>query len=445
MRPGPDLIRRYSGRGPRYTSYPPVPAWAGDVDTDVFLSTLAEVGQRAEPMALYTHLPFCAERCWYCACNVVIQHDSAPVDRYLDHLAEEVATRAPLLTGRTVNAIHVGGGTPNFLTRAQMSRLVSLLRSSFTFGDTTDMDIEVDPRQALPGDVAAICELGFNRVSFGVQDLNPDVGEAIGRVMELNRVADLAQEARQAGVHGINIDLMYGLPRQTDETFRRTLSDVIETIRPDRLAIYGYAHVPWMRPKQKKLEEAGLPDTDARIRLFQTALGLLAEAGFAPVGLDHFAKPTDALFSAREQGTLDRGFQGYTTVSAPDLLGLGASAISFFRTPEVPVYAQNATAIKAYERSPGNAIVRGHRLTPDDVLRGRLIRDVLCGMRVRHDVRTDFPDAWGGLTRFEDDGLVVREEDGTLSVTELGRYFLRPIAMLLDAGTQDKARYSAVA
>ena len=436
--PTGELIARYGGRGPRYTSYPPVPVWTEAVGPSDYEAALQEASHAThDGLAVYVHLPFCRERCWYCGCNVAISRDTVVADAYLDVLADEAALVGRLLAGRRpVTAIHLGGGTPNFLTTGQLERLMQSLRGAFSVADDAALDVEIDPRAATPERVVHLAGLGFTRMSFGVQDLDPDVGVAIGRRMDRAELGALIAAARGAGVHGINFDLMYGLPRQTPASLARTLEQVA-TLRPDRLALYGYAHVPWIRPQQKRLEKSGLPSPSDRVGLFVAALGQLDAAGYEAIGLDHFALPGDPLLRARDDGTLDRGFQGYTTVSDVDLIGLGASSIGFLRSPRRPLYIQNPTPVKAYERARGHlSTVRGWHLTDDDVVRARTIRKLLCLMEVRStegfDLWGRFPGAWDALAPFEADGLVVRTP-GALRVTELGRHFLRPIAMHFDA------------
>ena len=439
--PSNDLIARYGGPAPRYTSYPPAPVWSEAVGPDAYLSALAAISASgiSAPFSLYVHIPFCRKRCWYCGCNVAISPDRTAADGYLDAIDAE-ANALPRID-RPLASLHLGGGTPNDLRREQMTRLLEILKARFQFGPDTAMDIEVDPRVTTPDDVTWLVRQGFRRLSFGVQDLDPSVGEAVGRVMDAGHVTELLAAARAAGVRGINVDLMYGLPRQTPESLGNTLDAVIR-MGPDRLALYGYAHVPQMRPQQRRLERAGLPSPQERVALFARATEVLTEAGYRHIGLDHFAKPDDSLVRAFEAGTLQRSFQGYTTRETGDLVGLGASAIGFLRSAERPLLVQNVVAVKPYERIGGVATCRGHALDKDDLRRGGIIRDILCAGGVSDpDLWTRYPEAWNALTDAEADGLVERSDQG-LRITELGQFFLRPIAAAFDAYMETSRRYS---
>ena len=447
--PSRDLIVRYGGRGPRYTSYPPVPVWTDDVGPTEYRTALELASGVAQPLSLYVHIPFCRHRCWYCGCNVTIQTESEAADDYIERLSLEAAAVGPLLGDRAVASVHFGGGTPNSLTQEQMDRLLGILKRRFNLSRETHLDIEVDPRVATPEQVAWLGSLGFRRMSFGVQDTDPAVGEAVGRSMDVEHLTAIVAAARGAGVKGINLDLIYGLPKQTQATMETTLKEIVG-LNPDRIALYGYAHVPWIRPQQRRLERSGLPGADDRITLFGTALESLGSAGYEAVGLDHFALPGDPLLEARADGTLDRSFQGYTVGRAPDLVGLGASSIGLLRSADHGIYIQNITNTKPYQRSTGLATAKGYQLNADDVRRGQIIRDVLCRLEVQGEGLWDtYPEVYEALASYEADGLVERKPDH-LQVTELGRFFLRPIAMHFDAYLGKSApekpapRYSAV-
>jgi len=450
-RPSEDLIARYGGRGPRYTSYPPVPVWTDAVGPDDYRQALAEARSSTAEAAIYVHLPFCAERCWYCGCNVSIQRRPAVIDTYVDQLAVEVATVSGLFgSERTIRSLHVGGGTPNHLSPEQLGRMLGTLRGACNFAPDAEFSVELAPRPAKRADVEAIVKLGFTRLSFGVQDIDPGVGKAIGRTMDGGHVASLIRAARHAGATNINIDLMYGLPLQTPASMAWMSDCVVNSMRPDRIALYGYAHVPWLRPQQRRLERNPLPGAQDRVALFATAADALLQAGYKSIGLDHFALPSDPMIAARRAGTLSRTFMGYTTTHEPDLIGLGTSAIGKIGTAAAPLFVQNAPVVKAYQRATdGIATVRGHRMSGEDRVRGGVIHDILCRLEVRSTAEMDlwaaFPDALAALRPYEDDGLIVLRRDG-LDVTELGRYFLRPIAMQFDGWrTPDTSttRYSA--
>jgi oxygen-independent coproporphyrinogen-3 oxidase len=430
--PTPELLSRYDGRWPRYTSYPPVPAWLGDVTPADTERALAAGSDSPDRFALYVHLPFCQERCWYCGCNVVVQPDQNAATPYLDRLEVEMADVGKFLTKRKVGSIHLGGGTPNYLKAGDLERLFGALRANFNVDDQTSIDAELDPRVATPESVAHFASLGVGRMSFGVQDLDPAVGTAIGRRMDESHVRDIVDAARGAGVQSVNVDLMYGLPLQTPESIERTMTQLMN-ILPDRLAIYGYAHVPWMRPQQRRLEASGLLGAMERVTLFAHASRFLRQAGYLPFGLDHFARPTDELAKASRAGTLRRSFQGYTTVAFADLIGLGASAIGRIEGGGHPIYVQNVSAEKAYRRAEGLPTERGHRMSPEDVVRGRLVERVMCQLAVRQPgLWSEYPAAHETLKPLAADGLVILHDDG-FEVTEPGRFFLRQVASIFDS------------
>ncbi|MBT9560316.1 MAG: oxygen-independent coproporphyrinogen III oxidase [Myxococcales bacterium] len=441
--PDADLLARYDGRAPRFTSYPPIPTWSDTVGPDDYAAALLAVQGDPEPVSLYVHLPFCAERCWYCGCNVVIQKNPYAADPYLEALAVEVARVSERIGRRKVGTLHLGGGTPNFLSGDQLHWLFRVLRESSFDLSGAAIDVEIDPRAANEVTIDTFAELGATRFSFGVQDLDPDVGAAIGRVMDEAHVGRLISRARAAGIRGVNIDLMFGLPKQTTVSLERTVTSLLRH-RPDRLAIYGYAHVPWMRPQQRRLEPSGLPGAFERVALFGAAARVLTGAGYLPIGLDHFAVPSDELARAASAGTLRRTFQGYTTVSHRDQIGLGVSAIGRVGGPS-PLWVQNTAVEKEYRRQAGLVTLRGLQATDDDVLRGRVIESIMCQLAVRPQnvahlldgagFWARFPDARAALEPMARDGLLLFEADG-LEVTELGRFFLRQIAATFDARSQ---------
>lgn len=437
-RPNQELLSRYERPTPRYTSYPPVPCWHAH-GPDELAGALSRMSRAATPWQLYVHVPFCERRCWYCGCNVVIAPSRAAADPTVDAIVSEAGLAGPYFAGRPLGALHFGGGTPNFLSETQLQRLFGGLRGAFRFDAHTVVDMELDPRTLEAGALAMLAGLGVGRVSFGVQDLDPDVGAAIGRPMDAERVARCIRDARAAGISGVNLDLMYGLPRQTPESLTRTLRRLIVE-RPERFAIYGYAHVPAMRPQQRRLEPAGIPDADARLTLFSRAREVLVEAGYVPVGLDHFVVPSDPMARAAATGTLRRTFQGYTTHDYADQLGLGPSAISRITCADdhSVVFSQNAPADKVYRRALAEgrfAAERGLTVGGADLWRARLIEELMCHLRLR------VPHGWAGLerersalARFASDDLVLIEQDG-LTVTERGRYFLRQVARVFDTAT----------
>lgn len=431
------LIAKYDRRVPRYTSYPPITAWRDTIGAADYGEALETAGRsRTESLSLYLHLPFCPRRCLYCGCNVEITRRPDRVDAYLDRLARELdLVVAALGRGCRVVQLHLGGGTPNQLTGIQLERLRRLLDERFDLASNADTSIEADPRLASPEQFRAIRTLGFQRISFGVQDLDPEVQQAIGRVQPAERVGELVLAAREAGFTGINLDLIYGLPRQTLETFQRTL-DVVADLAPDRIACFGYAHVPAMRPHQRALERYPLPSAEERFALNALAAEQLTAAGYRWIGLDHFALPADSLAVAAARGRLHRNFNGYTTMPASHLLGFGMSAIG-----EVGgLMVQNdgdlagwAAAIEAGRL----ATIRGHRPTADDRRRRAAILQLMCHLEIPVEMARGLERELAALEASAADGLVERRGD-RVAVTTLGRYFLRTLCTAFDASLPEQ-------
>ncbi len=426
----PDLLAKYDAPGPRYTSYPPVPDWTGGVDETVYHTALASLGNG--DLALYVHLPFCASRCLYCGCTATVTTRAQVVDQYLSRLEQELRMvteavgRAPVL-----RELHWGGGTPNFLEDEQIRRAFGLIARAFTLADDIECSVEADPRLVTPSQLATLRELGFDRISFGVQDLDPVVQEGIGRVQPVGMVRTVVDQARAAGFTSLNVDVIYGLPHQSVASFRDTIDEVI-ALNPDRIACFGYAHVPWIRPHQRRMDEQALPDRALRFALYQLAVERFTDAGYVWIGLDHFARPDDELARAAEEGRLHRDFMGYTTRQSRDLIGVGVSAIG-----EVGDYfIQNFAHLGEWQRAVDAGLLpvtRGHKLTAEDRARGRAIRELLCNS---HLDRALLPDDDGStldaFRAFEADGLVLIGERA-ITVTPTGRFFLRNRAMALDA------------
>ncbi len=435
-------ILRFSGPGPRYTSYPTVPAWTaafGEEDARDALRRAAE--RRDEPLALYVHLPFCERLCLFCGCTVEITREKARVERYLDALELEIALVADLLGARTrVAQMHWGGGTPTHLTSAQIRRLHGALAARFDFAADAEISLELHPHVTTLEQMDALFELGFDRVSMGVQDTDPEVQALVQRDQTLAETARLVEHCRARGTKSVNLDLMYGLPAQTEATFERTLADVI-ALRPDRLAVYGYAHVPWMKKAQSVLERAGLPDPVQRARLFALAARRLGDAGYELLGLDHFALADDSLTRALRAGRLQRSFMGYTDQRAAEMVALGMSAIA----DAGGAFLQNARETRAYEervRAGRLATVRGLLRSPEDDLRRAAIQALMCRMRLdlgeleaesgRAGLEAHFAREWRALAALEAEGLC-RVEPRAVEVTPRGRLFLRHLAMVFDA------------
>lgn len=436
----PELLQKYDRPGPRYTSYPTAPEWKDTFAVTDYETKLAEAGRAAErPLSFYVHIPFCDARCWFCGCNVVLTHKEDAADAYLDSVELEVGRTAELLgSRRKIIQLHWGGGTPTYLSPAQLERLFSILVPRFEMQSDAEVGIEVDPRVTSFEQIALLKRLGFNRLSMGVQDFDPQVQEAVHRIQPFETTRVLFDFARQAGFAGINIDMIYGLPYQTPESFRETFRQVCG-LRPDRLAVYSYAHVPWLKAHQKLIPEAALPKKADKLALFITAAEELFAAGYLQIGMDHFALPQDELAKALGERKLHRNFMGYTTMPEVDLVGLGVSAIGEL----AGAYAQNEVKINAYYASVAQkrlAVHRGFKLEKDDLVRRWLIRAIMCHFSVSFAELEDrfgvaYSDYFGAedfqLSGFIEDGLLLRRPEG-FEVTPLGRFFVRNIAMTFD-------------
>jgi oxygen-independent coproporphyrinogen-3 oxidase len=447
-----ELLEKYCKAGPRYTSYPTAPHFhPGFTDAD-WRAELARGSHR--DLSLYAHIPFCDTLCWYCGCNMVATRDYGRAQRYLEWLFKEIEQVAALVSpGRPVKQLHWGGGTPTFLRPDDLARLFSHLTSRFSFTPDAEIGCEADPRELTREHVQALKACGFNRLSLGVQDLDDKVQQAVNRIQPEPLIAQVYGWMREAGFESINMDLMVGLPHQTVESFAKTLDTVIAW-RPDRLAVFNYAHVPWMKKHQKLIAESDLPDFHTRIALQELILDRLTTAGYVYIGMDHYALPGDELVLAQRNKTLYRNFQGYTTHKDCDLLAFGASAIS--QTEDV--YAQNLKSLKDYRariEAGRLATERGLRIGHDDKLRREAITRIMCDLELDkaafgREWNIDFDayfDCAPELAELAADGLVTPEGD-LIRVTNAGRLFLRNIAMLFDAyyrrqaGSGEVARYS---
>jgi oxygen-independent coproporphyrinogen-3 oxidase len=436
-----ELLRRYNVPGPRYTSYPTAPVWREGFGARDYETVLAEsaAAEPPAPLSIYVHLPFCEHLCYFCACTVVISGNHAVEEPYLATLEKEiewVSSRAG--TDREVVQLHWGGGTPTYFSPARVRFLAGRLREAFRFAEDAEVSVEIDPRVTTREHLQALREMGFNRVSMGVQDFDPAVQESINRIQSPEQTGSLVAAARELGYGGINKDLIFGLPLQTPESFARTIDRVL-AIGPDRLAVYSYANVPWMK-KHQKLLEPKLPSEREKFEIFRTALARFSEAGYEYIGMDHFARPDDELSRARQNRTLHRNFQGYTTKAGTDLLGLGMSAIGAIGD----AFVQNRRDLPAYRaavESEGAATFRGFYLSFDDRLRREVIASLLCHgvvaipeVEAKHGIRFGeyFADALEGLRPCAADGLV-EISASAITATPLGRVFLRNLAMPFDA------------
>ncbi|HXZ09019.1 MAG TPA: oxygen-independent coproporphyrinogen III oxidase [Paraburkholderia sp.] len=449
----PDLLARYNANGPRYTSYPTALQFHEDFDSADYTRAAADPGASGADLSLYFHIPFCDTVCFYCGCNKVATKNRAHARPYLDRLKRELALQATLFdTTRPVSQVHWGGGTPTFLSHDEMAELMAATREHFPLVPDAEGEysIEVDPREATAQTIVHLRNLGFNRLSLGVQDFDPLVQQAINRIQPLDMTAAVMRAARATGFHSIGVDLIYGLPHQTVDSFGRTL-DMMLALAPDRLSVFGYAHMPQLFKMQRRMDPSTLPSPEVRLAILRLVVERLTSAGYVYIGMDHFALPTDELAVAQAQRTLQRNFQGYSTRAECDLIGFGASSIGKVGD----VYAQNAKDLAGYAAAidAGKlAITRGVRLTADDRLRRDIITQLMCNLELRFD---EFEAAYGirfaetfaaeleRLRSFEADGLV-SIGPRRLDVLPAGRMLVRNIAMVFDRylGQQTLQRFS---
>jgi oxygen-independent coproporphyrinogen-3 oxidase len=432
------ILEKYNRPGPRYTSYPTAPVWKDDFGPDDLEKYYARAEELATPLSLYMHIPFCENLCLFCACTVSIQKDKnvaipylAALKREIDHVARHVSRKRPVIQ------FHWGGGTPTYLSVPQMEDLFQYAHDRFSFSPDAEIGIEVDPRVTSRAQLESLRRLGFNRLSMGIQDFQAKVQQTIHRVQPYEMTRDLIVASREIGFQSINIDLIYGLPYQTADSFRATIDQAL-TLLPDRVAMFSYAHVPWLK-KQQGSFEAHLPEGLEKFRIFRAGLQKFLDAGYLYIGMDHFARPGDELAIAQQNRTLHRNFQGYTTKAGADLYGMGVSAISSIGE----AYAQNRREVPNYESTVakrGIATMRGYRLSHDDVLRRAVIGRLLCHTVIpKHEVEAEFGIAFdeyfaAELLRLEsaqDEGLVALSAD-EIRVTPLGRIFIRNVAMTFD-------------
>ncbi|MDE1194092.1 MAG: oxygen-independent coproporphyrinogen III oxidase [Pseudomonas sp.] len=450
-----ELIRRYDLTGPRYTSYPTAVQFHNQVGAFDLLHALRGSRKQLRPLSLYVHIPFCANICYYCACNKVITKDRGRAHGYLQRLQQEIQMIACHVDGRQlVEQLHFGGGTPTFLNHEELRELMAHLRQHFTLLDdhSGDYGIEIDPREADWSTMGLLRELGFNRVSLGVQDLDPLVQRAINRLQSLDETRAIVEAARTLQFRSVNIDLIYGLPLQTPDGFARTVDEVI-ALQPDRLSVFNYAHLPERFMPQRRIDTAQLPSAEYKLQMFQRTIEQLTRAGYRYIGMDHFALPDDDLAIAQEEGTLQRNFQGYTTHGHCDLIGLGVSAISQVGD----LYAQNSNDLADYQKLLGSdqlATQRGLVCNADDRLRRAVIQQLICHFSLDYagienafavDFRGYFNDVWPKLLEMAKDGLIILDSQG-IRVTPAGRLLVRSVCMVFDAylNLQNRQRFSRV-
>jgi oxygen-independent coproporphyrinogen-3 oxidase len=440
----PALIARYDVAGPRYTSYPAAPQFHGGFGEAQLRAAIRASNEDPIPrrLSVYVHVPFCLSPCFYCGCTRVITRDTSKADIYLDRLYREIELIAPLFDrDRTLVQLHFGGGTPNFLDERRMGELLDSLARNFSFDRSADREfgIEIDPRTCDPDYVRMLARHGFNRISVGIQDFDPEVQKAVNRIQSVEQTRAVLDTARECGFRSTSVDLIYGLPKQTPEKFARTLDQVI-ALGSDRIACYAYAHLPERFKAQRQIVAADLPDAATRLKLLGLSVEKLTAAGYRYVGMDHFARPSDDLAQAQDAGTLQRNFQGYSTHGDCDLIGLGMSSISHVGA----TFSQNARDLPTYYAALDTsrlAVVRGLTLDDDDFIRADAIQQLMChgildipAFEARHQIDFDeyFADELARLLEIERDGLIEVGDD-RLRVTSRGRFLLRIIAMCFDA------------
>jgi len=437
------LIRRYDQSGPRYTSYPTAAQFHDGITEKDYLLWARHSNEDPipRPLSIYIHIPFCDTVCFYCACNKVVTKNHARATDYLDHLYREIAMQGKLFDrDRVVEQLHWGGGTPTFLETSQIRALMEKIGQHFTLAtnDSGEFSIEIDPRSADYAKLKALRQAGFNRVSFGVQDLDPQVQKAVNRIQSGDKTREVARAARELGYASINVDLMYGLPFQSVESFEETLRHVVE-IDPDRLAVYNYAHLPQRFKPQRRINETDLPSADEKLNILQRTIELLSAAGYVYIGMDHFAKPDDELAVAQRNGTLQRNFQGYSTHADCDLVSMGVSAIS----KVCDNFSQNVRDLETYYRliDAGHLpIDRGFEVEPDDLLRRDIITHIMCNFfldipaiekKWRFSFTEKFQAEIADLQQMQTDGLLTLDTRA-LEVLPAGRLLVRNICMVFD-------------
>ena len=432
-----ELISRANLSVPRYTSYPTAPHFKGSIDSSRYESWLQEQDP-AQPVSLYLHVPFCKKMCWYCGCHTKIAARYSPVETYAKTLRAEIEMLADRLPGRfSLSHLHWGGGTPTILSEEDFKATMALIGERFHFTSDAERAIEIDPRTVDAAKITALAAAGINRASLGVQDFSPAVQKAINRVQSFEITRNTTENLRRAGIEKINFDLMYGLPLQTEADILRTV-DLSHQLRPDRIALFGYAHVPWMKSHMRLINDDDLPGAELRLSQAAAAATRLKQLGYRQIGLDHFARSDDTLATAQEKRQLHRNFQGYTTDMAQTLLGVGASAIG--QLPQG--YVQNAVSIHEYEKSVAKSqlpVIKGIETGPDDILRRYVIERLMCDLEV--DLKevcekfgcepTYFKTERAALQEYEDEGLV-KLQDETITITHQGRFFVRTICALFD-------------
>ncbi|HHJ11884.1 MAG TPA: oxygen-independent coproporphyrinogen III oxidase [Chromatiales bacterium] len=449
------LIRKYDKAGPRYTSYPTAVQFREDFDADRYAAIARDTNASGRPLSLYFHIPFCDTVCYYCACNKIVTKDRSRAAPYLQRLFREMALQAELFDDRrTVDQLHWGGGTPTFISHDEMRALMQRTRELFRLheDDSGEYSIEIDPREVGPDTIALLRELGFNRMSLGVQDFDPEVQKAVNRIQSREQTFRVIEQARAEGFRSVSIDLIYGLPHQNRARFLRTLDEVL-AVRPDRLSIFNYAHMPTLFKPQRRISEADLPSPQEKLAILQASIEHLTDAGYVYIGMDHFALPDDELARAQREGSLYRNFQGYSTHADCDLVGLGVTSIGMVGN----CYAQNQRRAEDYYAAVDAGrlpVFRGIELSDDDRLRRAVITQLICNFQLDE---AEFGREWGidfadyfapeleELAGMTEDGLLVLE-DGGIRVLPAGRLLIRNVCMVFDRYLREQQgqRYSRV-
>ena len=445
------LVKKYDRPGPRYTSYPPATEFTEEVGEEDYRRKLVESNARKTPLSLYFHIPFCESGCYYCGCNIIISHRKGIEVPYLQRVYREMDMLTELIDeSREVVQLHWGGGTPNYLTPEEIEEFMGEIRKRFPFSRDAEVSIEIDPRFATDHQLRVIRDAGFNRISMGLQDLDEKVQRAINRIQPYSLMVEVMGKLRELGFHSVNIDLIYGLPHQTRSSFEKTVEKVIE-LDPDRIAVYSFAYVPWVKPIQKRIDPKALPSPEEKLSILEMVVERFQDAGYVYIGMDHFAKPDDELAVAQRRGELWRNFQGYTTRKGVELIGIGATSIGMLQDS----YFQNYKTLREYNVAVDEGklpVFRGFLLKEDDFVRREVIMDIMCNLGVSFRKIDDmfgivFEDYFAReleeLRELEEDGLI-RVRDRRIEILPVGRMLIRNVAMVFDAylRTKKELRFS---
>ncbi len=440
-----DLVKKYDRPGPRYTSYPPATEFTEKVTVEDYKTKLLESNSRKTPLSLYFHIPFCESGCYYCGCNIIISRRKGIERPYLERVYREMDMLSELIDPeRKVSQLHWGGGTPNYLDSDEIREFMEEIKKRFEFTEDSEISIEIDPRYATDDQLRTIKEVGFNRISMGLQDLDERVQRAVNRIQPYSLMVDIMRKLRDLGFESINIDLIYGLPYQTVDSFRKTVEKVIE-LDPDRVAVYSFAYVPWVKPIQKHIDPKTLPPPEEKLSILEMVVEEFQNAGYVYIGMDHFAKPEDELAVAQRKGELWRNFQGYTTRKGVELIGIGATSIGMLYDS----YFQNYKTLREYNEAIDSgrlATFRGVILNEDDMIRREVIMDIMCNLGVSFKKIEDmfgirfedyFSEELENLKELEEDGLI-EVKDRSIKVLPQGRLLIRNVAMVFDAYLKNK-------